>query len=226
MVLELIVFDMDDTLYLERDYVRSGFAAVGHEIQQRYGLEGFSALAWTLFLNGARGDTFNTALCKLTGTVSEKLVAECVDIYRNHVPNITLLEDAQHLLSAMETKYATALITDGPLESQSAKAEALNLHTKLDSIILTDELGPGAGKPSTRAFRKLEVEFGMSGQQCMYIGDNPAKDFVAPLALGWATWRIRRQNSLHEAVETSSPTTTTTRDLAPPGHVLLERLNL
>ena len=28
MVIRSITFDVDDTLYLERDYVRSGFAAV------------------------------------------------------------------------------------------------------------------------------------------------------------------------------------------------------
>ena len=28
-LVDVVVFDLDDTLYLERDYVRSGFRAVG-----------------------------------------------------------------------------------------------------------------------------------------------------------------------------------------------------
>lgn len=220
MVLELVVFDMDDTLYLERDYVRSGFEAVGAYLDQNYCLQGFAAAAWGLFLKGARGDTFNRALTELTGTAPKTLVSECVDIYRSHYPKIKMLDDAQRLLNSLGGKQ-TALITDGPSESQSAKAKALGLYAKLDRVILTDELGPGAGKPSRRSFQMLEGEFGYSGQQCIYIGDNPAKDFGAPLSLGWATWRVRRPQSLHEAVATSNPNTVTTRDLTPDGHFLL-----
>jgi putative hydrolase of the HAD superfamily len=35
----------------------------------------------------------------------------------------------------------------------------------------------------------------------VYVADNPAKDFVAPRALGWATVRVRRAGSLHQRVE-------------------------
>ena len=34
----------------------------------------------------------------------------------------------------------------------------------------------------------------------VYVGDNPAKDFVAPRALGWRTVRVRRHGQLHHEV--------------------------
>ena len=37
-----VVFDVDDTLYLERDYVRSGFRAVGVWASRWLGLSGFA----------------------------------------------------------------------------------------------------------------------------------------------------------------------------------------
>ena len=36
----VIVFDLDDTLYLERDFVRSGFAAVDRWVSDRFAISG------------------------------------------------------------------------------------------------------------------------------------------------------------------------------------------
>ncbi|RDV09353.1 HAD family hydrolase [Arthrobacter sp. RT-1] len=211
----MVVFDMDDTLYLERDYVRSGFAAVGSTLELKYDVHGFAPRAWRAFLNGTRGNTFNLVLGEILGAEGSELVGECIDIYRNHSPDIALLEDARDMLQYVGSRFRTALITDGPASSQSAKAMALDLYRTLDRVILTDEFGAAAGKPSPLTFRALQEEFGISGDQCIYIGDNPAKDFAAPVALGWATWRVRRPLSLHQLIETDNPATVTTRGLDP-----------
>lgn len=206
---------MDDTLYLERDYVRSGFAAVGTTLESKYDVHGFAPRAWRAFLSGMRGNTFDVVLDDLLGSEGSELVAECIDVYRNHTPNIILLKDARDMLQYVSSRFRTALITDGPASSQAAKAVALDLYRTLDMVILTDELGPAAGKPSPLAFQALQDKFGFTGDQCIYIGDNPAKDFLAPIALGWATWRVRRPLSLHQLIETTNPATITTRGLDP-----------
>src|SRR5664280_2826371 len=71
-----VVFDLDDTLYLERDYVASGFRAVGIWCAERLGLEGIEEQAEVLFIQGRRGDIFNAVLEQMgvesdTGMVSE-----------------------------------------------------------------------------------------------------------------------------------------------------------
>ena len=55
-----IVFDIDDTLYLERDYVRSGFAHVAREVG-RTDDEAGRLHDWLIraFESGVRGDTFD-----------------------------------------------------------------------------------------------------------------------------------------------------------------------
>ena len=55
------IFDLDDTLYDEREYVRSGFDAVDNYMASN-GVHGFGNTIWSLFENGARGNTFNLAL--------------------------------------------------------------------------------------------------------------------------------------------------------------------
>ena len=47
---QLFVFDLDDTLILERDYVHSGFQTVGRHLWRSRGLDGFAEEAWRLFL--------------------------------------------------------------------------------------------------------------------------------------------------------------------------------
>ena len=57
---DVVVFDLDDTLYLERDYVRSGFRAVDAWLASR-GILGFFGEAWANFENGLRGKAFDRA---------------------------------------------------------------------------------------------------------------------------------------------------------------------
>ena len=59
-----VVFDLDDTLYLERDYVRSGFQAVAGIVSREMGHapgEIFESLCG-MFERGVRGDTFDRLL--------------------------------------------------------------------------------------------------------------------------------------------------------------------
>jgi putative hydrolase of the HAD superfamily len=200
MAVKLVVFDVDDTLYLERDYVRSGFMSVADLLSQEFGIWDFQEEAWAAFLRGQRGDIFDTALRTLTGEASRSLVELCVDVYRTHRPDIALLSDASSFLTWCRPRFGTAVVTDGPRSSQRAKVLALGLESRIDRIVVTDEMGAGWAKPSVKSFKLLEQEFGYSGSECVYMGDNPVKDFVGPVELGWSTVRVRRRNGIHEDV--------------------------
>jgi putative hydrolase of the HAD superfamily len=193
-----VVFDVDDTLYLERDYVRSGFTAVAEVLARDHGIASFQEEAWAAFLRGERGDIFDTTLRALTGEAPRSLVELCVDVYRNHAPTIALLPDASSFVAWCVTRFSTGVVSDGPQASQRAKVVALGLTSQIDRIVLTGEMGSGWAKPSSQSFRLLEQELGFHGEECVYLADNPIKDFVGPLELGWRTVRVRRQNGLHE----------------------------
>ena len=68
---------------------------------------------------------------------------------------------------------------------------------EVDLDVRSVELGPGAGKPSPAGFRRIEAASGVDGAACVYVADNPAKDFAGPRALGWKTVRVRRPGGLH-----------------------------
>jgi putative hydrolase of the HAD superfamily len=209
-----VVFDIDDTLYLERDYVRSGFDAVGTFVEAELAVSGFAAAAWSQFEAGVRGRIFDAALDECGVVASPELVTKLVDVYRCHAPAIALLADAIDCLGRAGDRATIAFLTDGPLASQRAKAEALGVQQYGALVVYTEELGAGFGKPHTRGFEDIERVTGHAGAQCTYVADNPAKDFVAPRALGWRTVRVRRAGSLHERVDSGDDVDEELRDLS------------
>ncbi len=211
-----VVFDVDDTLYLERDYVRSGFRAVDAHLREHHGTAGFFERAWAAFERGLRGRTFDEVLPQLGLSPDHELIAELVDVYRRHRPQIDLLPDARAALdAARQAGWAVAVVTDGPRASQSAKVEALGLSRWAEPVVLTAALGEGFGKPHPRAFRLVEERTGCRGAQCVYLADNPHKDFAGPKGLGWRTVRLRRPGGLHVAAPGGADVDEVWEDLLP-----------
>lgn len=199
-----VAFDLDDTLYLERDYVRSGFRAVGEWARERLGVEGFSARAWRAFEQGARGSVFDETLVDSGVAPDPAVVRAMVEVYRAHEPAIELLPDAREAIGLVGRPCDLAVVSDGPAASQRAKARVLAAHDWAKVIVLTEEHGEGFAKPSPRAFEHVELSLGCVGADCVYVADNPGKDFVGPHARGWRTVRVRRPRSLHAALESDA----------------------
>ena len=94
-----IVFDLDDTLYLEQDYAYSGFSAVADWLERRHGIGGFAEQARIAFSQGERKRVFNAALAALQVEHEPALIEELVQTYRSHHPDICLAEDAERFLA-------------------------------------------------------------------------------------------------------------------------------
>ena len=200
MVRRAVVFDVDDTLYLERDYVRSGFTAAGAWARTELGVADFGDRAWAAFEAGVRGRIFDEALAACGVPANGSVVSQLVDVYRSHAPAIEPLPDVSVWLAGRPADFAVAVVTDGPRASQRAKAAALDLAGWADPIVFTEELGPGRGKPHPAAFARVEAATGLAGAACAYVADNPAKDFAGPRSRGWRTVRVRREGGLHATV--------------------------
>jgi putative hydrolase of the HAD superfamily len=222
VTLRVVVLDVDDTLYLERDYVWSGFVAVGVHVERTTGVPGLAAAAWDEFERGARGDVLDRALARL-GPAAVRPIDELVAIYREHVPNIAPSPDSIRLLGAVRgVGLRVGVITDGPGIAQRSKLQALDLGLNHDdpAVVVTADLGPGRGKPAPDAFLAVEFATGRKGRELVYIADNPQKDFQAPHALGWRTVRVRRAGGLHEGLNSGNDVSLEVTDLDQAAAVL------
>ncbi len=194
---ELVVFDLDDTLTPEWQHVLSGFAAVADvfadQLQAPFDLANRMV---ELYRAGNWGRVFNALLADLGCSDANVLVPKMVEVYRTHKPNIALFPDADAVLTRLRLHYTLGILSDGPLEKQQAKVDALGLADRVDHIVLTGRWGEEFWKPHERGYRWLEDACGVSASQCVYIGDNVAKDFVAPNRLGWGTVLVDRPENL------------------------------
>jgi len=194
-----VVFDLDDTLYDEVEYCKSGFTSVSEFLASLPDIPPAERLFdafWKQFTAGNRTKTFNAALSEL-GIVDDKLIQQLIYVYRNHDPQITLPQESREVLSELSPKFTLALLTDGFLPSQQLKVQALGLEKYFSCIIYTEQLGREFWKPSPAGFEKLMETLNVKSQSMAYVADNQMKDFIAPNKLGFATIQIIRPARLH-----------------------------
>lgn len=172
-----VIFDLDDTLYPEKMYVRSGYKAVARYL----GRPDAETRLWELFMDGKPAID-----CYLAeqGLLDEKTA--CITTYRKHVPEIELYPKVRELLQNLKRKnIKVGIITDGRVEGQNNKIDALGLRELVDDIIITDELGGEQfRKPCDTAYRIIQRRWKLPFEELVYVGDNVGKDFVAPRSLG------------------------------------------
>ena len=193
---QAVVFDLDDTLYSEKEYVQSGYREIAKYFPQFPNME---EILWKNFKNGL--PSIDNTLMQLD-IFSEKTKLKCLKIYREHIPSINMYEDAVFVLVELNKNLKKiGLITDGRPEGQRNKLYALNIYNLLDEIIITDELGGiEYRKPNETAFRLMSQRLHIPFNQMVYVGDNPTKDFGAPERLGMQTIFFKNPNGLYSNV--------------------------
>jgi putative hydrolase of the HAD superfamily len=200
-----IVFDLDDTLYPERQYAHGGFAAVAKAFAGELGSPSESFARMKRLLDSEhRPRVFDALLDELAIADHGDLVARMIDAYRRHPPAIRLFEGVDALLDDLRQRRRLGLLTDGRPAAQWAKIDILGLRNRFDAIVVTSELGPAFGKPSTRPFEMMSEKLNSRGSNIAYVADNPCKDFIGPNALGWRTIQVRRADGLY-AHEQAAP---------------------
>jgi len=192
----IVVFDLDDTLYLERDFAKSGFDAVGAWFKEEYGIEGLGERCQDLYDAGKTTKVFDQALRSLNFKTDAALIQKLVKVYRLHPPTISLTPDAARYFERSRGR-SHAMITDGPVATQRAKIKALGLTPHFEIVICTDAWGVRFRKPHPHAFKTLEKLAVRSAHRLVYVADNPTKDFVTPKGRGWATVQIARLERVH-----------------------------
>jgi putative hydrolase of the HAD superfamily len=194
-----VVFDLDDTLYDEIEYCRSGFASVAEYLAELLKVSARDVIEamWKQFEAGNRKKTFNRALDELGISYDDGLIQELIKVYRNHVPKIALPDDSRGVLADLSDKYTLALLTDGFLPAQQLKVQALGIEKYFKCIIYTEQLGRNCWKPSLVGFEKLLRTLNVNAETAVYIADNEGKDFIGPNQLGILTIQIIRPARIH-----------------------------
>jgi len=173
----VIVFDLDDTLFKEIDFLKSAY----REIASLCCLTNNEQLYNEMIVDFYAGKNVFSDLVEHNEGFS---ITDLISIYRSHLPNITLSDGAKELFEFLvESKIPIGLITDGRSLQQRNKLKALSLSESFSDIIISEEFE--SEKPSVLNYQYFQNKY--PDYHFYYIGDNFNKDFVAPNKLGWST---------------------------------------
>ncbi len=199
----VIVFDLDDTLYSERQFAVSGFRACEQWLVERHGQTAAGIVPEMLHLldSGHMRALFEISLRSRVPTADDRHIDDFIDVYREHTPDIALYPDAAWALDHFGRHGPLGLITDGQVEVQSSKVRALAIEPHFAHIVYTSGLGGrGFAKPHPLAFERMETALRAAGGgngNFVYVGDNPAKDFLVPNARGWISVQVQKPFRIH-----------------------------
>jgi putative hydrolase of the HAD superfamily len=202
-MIQALIFDLDDTLYPERDFIAGGYRVVAQHIAGRHALscdDIFSAMMATLNSLGRR-KVFSALLVQFPN-ISIPL-AELVEVYRRHNPAINLFPGYHALLRDLAARYRLGIITDGLPYVQKRKVSALGLDGIVDKIIYSWEYGSERGKPHPLSFSLMLESLQVDPQSALFIGDNPNKDGMGAHTVGMKYAQI--QPMAHSAPQGATP---------------------
>ena len=170
-----IVFDLDDTLIKEIDYIKSAFKEIAIFVDFKDDNLYNQMLKWYF----DKENVFDN-LIKIYSKID---IQDLKNIYRNHYPDFECSIKIKNFLENLKQKnYNLGLITDGFAVTQRNKIRALEIENLFDLIIISEEFG--SEKPNRNNF---EIFHQFASDIYFYVGDNLKKDFVTPNKLGWQT---------------------------------------
>lgn len=188
--MDVVIFDLDDTLYSEKEYVKSGYKAIAREYPKVINME---ERLWEAFLNGKKAIDY---VLEQEDLLKEK--GRCLKIYREHKPEISLYFGVREILERISKRKHLAMITDGRPNSQHLKIQALKINDLFEKIIITDELGGiDFRKPNGKSYILIKNYFNVEFDKCVYVGDNLLKDFTYPNKIGMKSIFFNNKDGLY-----------------------------
>lgn len=172
----VVVFDLDDTLYNEMDYLRSAYISIAKNLAPEHWRPLFAKM-FSLFRS--KEDVFEFVSLKYK---IDK--PELIETYRAHIPVLSTFDGVFETMRTIKKRGGKiGIITDGRKSTQTVKIKALGIHPLLDKVVISEEIG--SEKPDANNYLIIEKAF----PDChyLYVADNLRKDFITPNKLGWQT---------------------------------------
>ena len=202
-MIKAVVFDLDDTLICEKEYIKSGFKYISKLISQEHNIEAILIYESInkLFEENTK-KVFDRLLDKLNIKYDMEYINYLIFNYRNHIPSITLYPDAQKVLDYLrESGIKLGMITDGYKIIQRNKLKVLNIEDYFECIVVTDELGREYWKPHIKPYQIVKESMGLEYDEMVYVGDNISKDFITANNIGMNTIMICREEGIYYKVD-------------------------
>lgn len=193
--IKAFIFDLDDTLYPQKEFTRQCLLATSGYISEISGADvDFIKINLNRILDEKGieykyifNDLFD--IIKFDGVPHLKKILE---LFRTCKPELKLYKNTLEVLNVLKNNYRLALLTDGYEQVQHYKVKELELNDYFEEILVTFTLGEENRKPSTLPYEVMLNTLGLEAFECVYIGNDPKRDFIACKKLGMKSIRINQ----------------------------------
>lgn len=187
-----ILFDLDNTLYRERRFILSGFAAVARLVEDRHGVPACDAFRVLVrALRAGRRSTAFQELCDTYG-LDHARIATWVGLVRSHAPRLRPGHRTRRMLADLRGRWKTGLVTNGLPDVQRRKIDSLRLRPLFDHICLAGLPGEG-GKPAPEPFVAACAALGVRPERTVHVGDDVDTDVRGAQGAGLKTILVAPQ---------------------------------
>ncbi len=202
-MIKAVIFDLDDTLISERQYIESGYNYIAKLLSKKLNMnKDLIYERLLILLNDSPNKVFDRLLEYFKVAYTRDTILDLVKEYHNHVPTINFYDDVIPVITTIkQAGIKLGIISDGYVTTQTNKLNVLNAQKYFDKIILTDTLGKEYWKPNPLAFEMMKDYFGIEFNEMVYVGDNPKKDFYIKKNYPIKTVRVLRKNSIYRDCE-------------------------
>ena len=166
-----LLFDLDDTLYPEKQYIFQGFWAVSNYIGDKYKIDknNLYIKLVSIFKNGSL-KIFDDIIFDLNLNDSPLTL---MDIYRKSPRKLVYYNEVEDALKYLKKEEHTLiLMTNGDSDTQWRKIRILKTKGLFDEIYVLDDFGKEFWKPSTLILDKIYNVYGNNeSENYMIIGN-------------------------------------------------------
>lgn len=197
MTIDVVLFDLDDTLFDHRDSVRQGIEAhrvslelPGHPDEEFARWNALEEVHYHRYLTGEL-DFFEQRRARARGFVEphgQVLADPDADAWfeaylRHYEANWQLHGDAAACLDRMDARgIRLGIITNGDISFQGAKLAGLGITDRFEHVIASGSVG--VAKPDPRIFELACEAFGVAPERAIYVGDRLHTDAIGAAAAG------------------------------------------
>lgn len=202
-MIKAVIFDLDDTLYPEREYVISGFEVIGKYFNEKYNIKDTAEELIKLF-DIDNNNVYGRYLYSINKENDKELFNIMIKLFRNHKPDkLNFYSDIEPMITKLKKrKIKIGIITDGRINGQENKIEALGIPKIFDYYIVTQSLGGEIyHKPCPKAYEIMAEKMNIKYNEMIFVGDNPIKDFAISSIYPIITVEIERENKIHKDKE-------------------------
>lgn len=189
-MIQAVCFDLDGTLFDDRQYVRAGLEQAGALAKERTGRNLTEEFLEAYFKRGLRERTFDHVLDEQG--LSLDLVPELVEAYHANEANLAPYPGTRRVLERLEGRYDLGVLTGGTNGRQ--KLIRLGLDDYFDTVIATTERE--TTKRSPEPFKELLEVLDVDSPETVFVGDRPELDLLYPNRLGMHTIRVETGHRL------------------------------